>query len=81
MNALNHFIEDFLNRENDVPYEEEVRYIPHYFYYNDTKKRTLPEYISGSEKELAKTNQVDTKTFSPENFKVIQQKIAEMKGV
>ena len=81
MNTLNHFLEDFFNSENGERYEEPLRYIPHYFYYNDIKNKTPPEYISGSEKELSKTNKVDTSTFSLEHFKIIQEKIAEMKGI
>lgn len=81
MNTLNRFLEDFLNIENGERYEEPLKYIQHYFYYNDVKNKTPPEYISGSEKELSKTNKVDTNTFSAENFKIIQEKIVEMKGI
>ncbi len=81
LNALNHFLENFYNTENGVAYQEEVSYIPHYFYYNDVKNRTLPEHISGSEKELSQTNTIDIRTLHPENLEIIQQKIADMKKI
>lgn len=77
LNEFNQFLQDFYNQ----PPEEKLRYIKHFFYYNDVKEKTLPKNISGSEKELKNINNYDL-TQIPENTKnTIKQKIAEIKTI
>ncbi len=77
LNEFNKFLEDFYNVE---PLEE-LRYIPHYFFYNDVKDKKEPSIITGSEKELNITNNYDLSQI-PEDVKVkINEKISIIKWI
>lgn len=77
LNEFNKFLEDFYNKEP----KEELRYLKHFFYYNDVKDRKEPEIIDWSIKELSLTNDYDL-TQVPENIKnQIKEKIALIKQI
>lgn len=77
LNEFNHFLEDFYNTEP----KEELKFLKHYFYYNDVKGRKEPEIIEWSIKELSQTNEYDL-TQVPENIKnQIKEKIALIKQI
>ena len=77
LNEFNKFLEDFYNK---LP-KEELKFIKHYFYYNDVKDRKEPEIIEWSEKELSLTNEYDL-TQIPENIKEqIKEKISIIKQI
>lgn len=77
LNEFNKFLEDFYNK---LP-KEELKFIKHYFYYNDVKDRKEPEIIEWSEKELSLTNEYDL-TQIPENIKEqIKEKITIIKQI
>ena len=79
LQECNNFLESFLNTENAKRYEEDIKYLKHYFYYNDVAGRKTPEIISGSEAELQTTNSYDTSEIAEETKNVIHEKISVIK--
>jgi len=81
LDNFNAYLESFYNTQDTKPYEEPMRYIPHYFYYDDVKHRAVPEYISGSEADLKNTGQSDTSSIDTSIKNKINQKLAEIKEI
>lgn len=77
LNEFNQFLEDFYNKEP----AEELRFIKHYFYYNDVNNRKEPDIIDWSLKELSKTNIYDLKEIPLEVKNKIIEKVVLIKGI
>ncbi|MCP4524126.1 MAG: AMP-binding protein [Candidatus Gracilibacteria bacterium] len=77
VNSCNNFLEDFYNHDK----KNEDIFLRHYFYYNDVKKKILPEMISGSIAELEQTNDNDITGIDPEIIQNIKEKISQIKEI
>lgn len=71
---FNQHLENFYNAKG----EEQVQFLPHYFFYNDTKHKQLPKKIHNSLQELQSTRSYDTSKFDPT---VIDQVFAFLKEI
>lgn len=76
LNEFNKYLENFYNQE-----EEKLKFLKHYFYYDDVKNKREPEVIKGSIKELESTKKHDLSEVSEEVKKIIIEKIADMKQI
>lgn len=83
MNDLNRYLEDFYNFNEwwHKSYEEDVAYIKHYFFWNDIKNLTPPEYIRWSLRELALSQPCDISHIDSLVKKKICRQIAIMKDI
>jgi len=77
LNEFNGFLENFYNKY----WEEDLKYIKHYFYYNDVKDRKEPDIISWSLKDLNKVKNHDLSKIDKETKDKIIKKIAEQKEI
>ncbi len=77
LNEFNKALEDFYNNEP----KEELKFLKHYFYYNDVVDRKEPEIIEWSEKELNMTNSYDLSQIPEDVKNQIKEKIALIKGI
>ena len=64
---FNQALENFYNRKG----EEKVSYVPHYFFYNDVKNKTLPKNTENSVEELKKINTYHPNELDPDIQKSI----------
>lgn len=72
---FNQILENYYNQEG----EEMVSYLPHYFYYNDVKNKTLPAITKNSITELQKKNSYTTADLDPEIIEAIIQMIHQIR--
>lgn len=79
LNEFNSFLEQFFNTEDSKSYKEPIDYIQHYFYYNDTKHRSPPEIITGSEEDLQGSGDKDTSSIDESIKQDILNKVALIK--
>lgn len=77
LNEFNKALEDFYNQKPT----EQLKYIKHYFYYNDIKNHKKPEIISWSEEELSITNNYDLSEIPEEIKENIKEKISIIKQI
>lgn len=76
LNDFNKKLEEFYN----VQGEESIKYISHFFYFNDVKDKVEPAIIKGSLKEIWSSQEM--KVEIPENVqREIVQKISEIKWI
>ena len=82
LNVFNKFLEDFYNIQNNEFYEEKIKYIKHYFYFDDVKDRVEPNIISWSLKELnLASDSVDLSKIDVEIINKIFDKISSIKSI
>ncbi len=72
---FNGYLENFYNKD----WEEKAHFIPHYWFYNDTKNKKEPDIITWSLKDLQKTKNHDLSKIDPKIIKSIIQKIVTIK--
>ncbi|MDD3302769.1 MAG: lysophospholipid acyltransferase family protein [Candidatus Gracilibacteria bacterium] len=77
LNDFNKYLENFYNQKPD----ETLRYIKHYFYFDDVKDKKEPAFIDGSEKELLKVNDYDLSQISDQVKLKIKEKISLIKSI
>lgn len=77
LNAFNKFLEDFYNQW----WEEQIRYLRHYFYRDDVKDRKEPELIEWSHKSLQKKSNYNIDEIDELVKSKIIAKISEMKEI
>ena len=77
LEAFNHNLENFYNKKG----EEKLRFLPHYFYYNDVKNRALPDFIQDSIKSLKTTKTYNTQNFNPEIIETIFSELKTLKQI
>jgi hypothetical protein len=77
LETFNHNLENFYNKKG----EEKLRFLPHYFYYNDVKNRVLPDFIQDSIKSLKTTKTYNTQNFNPEIIETIFSELKTLKQI
>ena len=81
LNDFNVYLENFFNTEDGKKHEEPLKYLGHFFYYNDVQARVFPESISGSESDLRSTAILDTSSLDADLIEKISKKIALVKEI
>ena len=75
--SFNHYLENFYNQN----WEEKLRYLPHYFYFNDVKHKKLPTKINNSIASLQQIATYDTSKFSTEIIDFVTSEIRKIKNL
>lgn len=75
INELNNFLEVFYNEKG----QESLKYIQHYFYFNDVKNHKIPAKITGSLADLSEKSDFDISQISKTIKNDIKSKIASIK--
>lgn len=81
IDSFNKNLEHFYNVEKEKDYVEEVKYLKHYFYYNDVASKKEPELITWSLKDLSSNSNVDITKVDNEIIEKIKSKIIEIKSL
>lgn len=74
---FNQALEAFYNE----PGEEKVNYLQHYRFWNDTKRKHLPEYIHNSIKSFQQTQSYKSSDFDPQITEAIKEEIRTLKNL
>ncbi len=77
LTSFNKSLEDFYNSH----WEEEIIYVPHFFYYNNISNKKEPTAIKWSLSELSKINLIDENEIDAQVKEKIFSKISEMKSI
>lgn len=77
LDIFNQKLQDYYNEW----WNEECRFIPHYFYHNDIKNKTEPEKISGSIAELSAGSGIDQGDIPSDIVELVWSKVAEIKKI
>ena len=75
--SFNRYLENFYNQK----WEEKLRYLPHYFYFNDIKHKKLPTKINNSIASLQQIVTYDTSKFSTEIIDFVTSEIRKIKNL
>jgi acyl-CoA synthetase (AMP-forming)/AMP-acid ligase II/acyl carrier protein len=77
IDVFNQKLQDFYN----ASWNEECRFIPHYFYHNDVQDKVEPTHIAGSIAEVASSNVTSLDDIDPNTIAQVISKIAEIKKI
>lgn len=77
LTTFNQALEEIYNYSG----EENLVYLPHYFYYNDIQHKTLPSRIRNSVSELQNTHHYDKSQFLPEIINAVFSEIKRIKNL
>lgn len=77
LTTFNQALEEIYNYSG----EENLVYLPHYFYYNDIQHKTLPSRIRNSVSELQNTRHYDKSQFLPEIINAVFSEIKRIKNL
>ncbi|PID87678.1 hypothetical protein CSB07_00300 [Candidatus Gracilibacteria bacterium] len=77
LSEFNKFLEKFYNKDG----KQKLKFVKHYFFYNDVKNKKEPDLIKGSLKELNNVNNYDLSEIEPETKEKIINKISIIKGI
>lgn len=77
LNDFNTFLEEFYNRDP----KEELKFLRHYFYFDDVKDKKLPDIIEWSIEDLSSLKDYDISEIDEEIKNKIKDKISKMKWI